>query len=506
MLSQNNTSANLKRSMGKRSSNKALNEVLSKIGDLTRKCSNDIPENHKVTYSQYFTEINIASQMASMLTVTGGAVIGDHGAGTGILGATVIAKSLHDAGSEMPPLSLNAFEVDDLLHEAFSKCLGEVELFAASLCQPKPQISLQKDFTAIAPQICSGSYKEILDVAIVNPPYQKLNQSTELAKLMKNHLVSTPNLYAVFLVLSIMLLKQKGELVAIVPRSFCSGDYFRPFRKWLKSQGAIDWIVRYKRRSNIFRQDNVLQENVTIRFRKGVEQPKKVRISLCDSPDTAPEFDTMVDSLDVIPKDSDYFFVPADKEELNALHKLRSQPYSAKEWGICISTGKLEDFRLKEFVTPSAPTNNWAPVVYSQHWERGSIKLTWNSHRCKKPAYLLKNEYTKPKLIPRGNYVLIKRISANDDRQERCHSCVLTNDCDLPGNWWAIDNHIQIIKGTDDHPLTSEEAIALANYLKSSDINKVLKLISGTTQLNKNDLLQLRYPLLMRQHLKNPQI
>jgi adenine-specific DNA-methyltransferase len=474
---------------------------LRKIGKLTKEYSSSIPDNHKNVYSQYFSEDAIAKQMSSMLNISNGAVIGDHGAGTGILGAAVIAKTITDLPVSSQPLVLKAYEIDELLHSTFYNCIEHLNSFASKQWAPTPKVSLKKDFTEIAPDLISGTQKALLDAVIVNPPYMKLNQSTPLAKLMKENVVSTPNIYVVFLVLSIMLLKDKGEMVAIVPRSFCSGDYFKNFRVWLKEQGCIDWFVRYKRRSNLFKGDNVLQENVTFHFIKGIKQQKFVRISLCESPEKPAINESYVDSNDVMPTDSSYFFLPGDDKELEALHTIRKQPYCTKDWKMNISTGKLEDCRVQDSLYEEAPSCEWVPVIYSQHWQRGCTDLNWDSKECKKPKFLAINDKTKSKLIPRGNYILIKRISSNDDRSGRCHVCVVTEESELKGELWAIDNHIQVIRGDKNYPFTPEEAKALGAYLMSETIDHVLKLVSGTTQINKNDLLQLKYPALNRKHL-----
>ncbi len=68
-----------------------FDNVLEKIIQVTRETSLSINNTHKKIFSQYFTEIAIAKQMATMLDVKSKATIGDHGAGTGILGASFIA-------------------------------------------------------------------------------------------------------------------------------------------------------------------------------------------------------------------------------------------------------------------------------------------------------------------------------------------------------------------------------------------------------------------------------
>lgn len=468
--------------------------VLERIAQLTKAESEKISPAHKRQYSQYFTEGTVAKQMATMLNIGAGALIGDHGAGTGVLGACVTSIAIDRLHKTHKPINLKAYEIDELLHPSFYRCMDEVQRFAKVNGKSQPEISLLGDFTSVADDLSVGKGHGQLDAVILNPPYQKLNQSSPLAQLMRQHIVPTPNLYAVFIALSVLMLKPGGQMVAIVPRSFTNGTYFKSFRNWLLSHGAIDWFVRYKRRSNIFRGDNVIQENVTFRFVRAMKQPDRVRVSLCDDPESAPVYESMVPSCDVFPNSTDIIYVPANEDELSALHRIRCYPRSTDDMGLTITTGRIEDFRIREYLHHSIDSKPWVPVIYSQHWVRGNPKLHWQATTSNgKPACLEVTPETIKKTIPRGNYVLIKRISANDDRTGRCNPCVLMEDMDIPGDFWGIDNHLQVI-GAKEGVLSKSQVIQLSNFLMTSDVDHYLRLVSGTTQLNKDDLLQLRYP------------
>jgi adenine-specific DNA-methyltransferase len=78
--------------------------------------------------------------------------------------------------------------------------------------------------------------------AILNPPYKKIGASSEYRLLLRGFGIETVNLYTAFLGLAVALTKEGGEIVAIVPRSFCNGAYFRPFREWLLKNVAIRHI------------------------------------------------------------------------------------------------------------------------------------------------------------------------------------------------------------------------------------------------------------------------
>ena len=51
--------------------------------------------------------------------------------------------------------------------------------------------------------------------------------------------IETVNLYTGFLAVALGLLEPGGELVAIVPRSFCNGAYYQPFRAWMRERAAL---------------------------------------------------------------------------------------------------------------------------------------------------------------------------------------------------------------------------------------------------------------------------
>ena len=69
------------------------------------------------------------------------------------------------------------------------------------------------------------------DCAILNPPYKKLNTHSDFRRLLSRCGMEVNNLYSAFLALTARLVKPSGELVAITPRSFCSGPYFKAFRR-----------------------------------------------------------------------------------------------------------------------------------------------------------------------------------------------------------------------------------------------------------------------------------
>ena len=114
----------------------------------------------------------------------------------------------------------------------------------------------------LAPHPLLAATSMSFDCAILNPPYRKLNSQSDARRLLREAGIETSNLYTAFLWLVLKLLGKTGEFIAITPRSFCNGPYFRPFRKALLSEANISRVHVFESRKTAFREDDVLQENI----------------------------------------------------------------------------------------------------------------------------------------------------------------------------------------------------------------------------------------------------
>src|SRR5690606_27550100 len=73
----------------------------------------------------------------------------------------------------------------------------------------------------------------VYDLAIMNPPYAKIAAKSRHRVLTTQLACEVTNLYAAFVALALQALCDGGRLVAITPRSFTNGPYFRQFRNYL---------------------------------------------------------------------------------------------------------------------------------------------------------------------------------------------------------------------------------------------------------------------------------
>lgn len=73
-------------------------------------------------------------------------------------------------------------------------------------------------------------------------------------------------------------MESEGQIVAIIPRSFCNGPYYKPFRELILKECSIEHIHIFESRDTAFKDDDVLQENIIIKLAKR-KQSLSVEIS-----------------------------------------------------------------------------------------------------------------------------------------------------------------------------------------------------------------------------------
>ena len=443
---------------------------------------------------QFFTPAPIAHLMASMFEVTTeDVVILDAGAGVGILTAALIENLCHRSN---PPhsISVTAYELDELLHPYLEQTLR----VCASLCESKgiawKHTIQSKDFIVDTVEGLNNPLFSFSDMrytcAIVNPPYLKINTGSLYRRLLRGVGIETSNLYTAFLALVIRLLEMKGELVAITPRSFCNGPYFRSFRKDLIDEMSIRRFHLFSTRSQAFRDDRVLQENVIFSALKTRKKSDSVTITTSSGPDDK-EFTLRVLPYDqfVHPDDAEQFFhlVPDDLEDEVAAQIARL-PMMLPDLGLEVSTGRVVDFRALDYLRKD-PESGTAPLIYPLHLSSG--RVVWPKPGSKKPNALVLNAETRSLFVPNENYVLIKRFSSKEERK-RVVATVYEGSRIL-SEFVGFENHLNYYH-EQGHGLDLFIARGLAAYLNSTLVDTYFRHFNGHTQVNATDLRNLRYP------------
>ncbi|MBX9896850.1 MAG: Eco57I restriction-modification methylase domain-containing protein [Qipengyuania sp.] len=409
----------------------------------------------------------------------------DAGAGQGALSRALAARwsALKQPGGR---LVIDAFELDPamikVLRESFDR-LNQLDRVSTTI--------IPGDFITNAVERIQRNERSYTH-AILNPPYKKIGSDSPARRSLASVGIEAVNLYSGFVALALELLQSDGELVAIIPRSFCNGPYYKPFRRLILQRAAIVSIHLFAARDKAFAGDGVLQENVILRLRKGARQAD-VEISTSTDAGFADliRYTTPFSQI-VLAGDREQFIRIPVVEQGNKLASLKAYRSSLSEIGLSVSTGPVVDFRLKRHLR-SMPDETDAPLLYPGHFAEG--KLQWPRLGFKKANAIALNADTARWLYPHGYYVVVRRFSSKEERRRIV--ATLVDPKVLPKGPIGFENHLNVLHRSRG-PLPEDTARGLSIYLNARVVDDWFRQFNGHTQVNATDLRTLPYPNIAR--------
>ena len=437
--------------------------------------------NGKVELGQYMTPSSVARFMASLFPVNAQAKdfhLVDAGAGKGAL-TLAFLEAWRTGAHLFQNGEVSLFEYDEAMLSELKMNMNRAQLGLKLNTKIYHQ-----NFIEVASLLVKQGNR-IFSHAILNPPYKKINNNSLHRQQLREAGIETINLYSGFVALSLALLKPHGQLVAIIPRSFCNGPYYRKFRKYLMSNAALHHIHLFKSRCKTFKDDDVLQENIILRLeRDGIQG--KVRVS--QSTDSTFEDYSMTEHQfsSIFHQDSNECFLHIPTESgIGFLPKAVNSLSSLK---INVSTGPIVDFRLKEYLH-AMPENGDVPLLYPKHFN-GNIN--WPQKDFKKPNAIFVCSSTMKLLYPNGWYVVVRRLSSKEEKRRIVANIVNPNLFNNM-NFLGFENHLNVFHKNKEG-ISENLARGLACYLNSKNIDTIFRSFNGHTQVNSTDLRSLLYP------------
>ncbi len=454
--------------------------------------SSDDDKQHEL--GQFLTPNPIAELMASLFEIHRNEVhLLDAGAGAGALSAALIGRLCRDA-RKPKRISVTAYEIDGAQIEPLRARLDGCRRECARASISFSATVLNEDFIAAAvPMVRDdlfASEAPRFNTAIINPPYRKIRSDSPTRLLLRSAGIETSNLYAGFVALVTRLLDKGAELVAITPRSFCNGPYFKPFREDFLEAMSLRRLHVFESRSAAFSGDAVLQENIIFHAVKGAPKPRQVIIASSSGEHGGTATERAVDFSEVVsPADAGQFIhLPADGQHQPARRAMQQLVTSLSVLGLSVSTGRVVDFRAKEFLREQ-PGRDTAPLIYPCHFNGGFVH--WPKKKTRKPNAIVSNEQTRELLVPAGMYVLVKRFTAKEERR-RIVACIYDSH-QIHAPLVGFENHLNYFH-VNGHGLPMALAKGLAAFLNSTVVDVYFRQFNGHTQVNATDLRSLNYP------------
>ena len=466
---------------------------------------------NKVRLGQYMTPAPISRFMAGLFSdLSGDLQVLDPGAGVGSLSSALVERLCQDP---IKPRSVRlvCFEIEPSLIE-YLRCTlkaallqletarisGESEILAEDFILNHP-VGLQRNLFQSNQNSGDQNDGEGFTHVIMNPPYRKIPSASEHRSALRSAGIETSNLYTGFMFLAAQRLRTGGEMVAIIPRSFCNGPYFKPFREEFFTLMGLRHIHVFERRDTAFQGDDVLQENVIIHAVKGAK-PAKVEISASAGADFEKDLissqyvvsDMTCRELDydsVVRSDDPNKFVRiiSNGAEQSIVDRMAHFTSTISELGLEVSTGPVVDFRVKEFLV-THPEQGAVPLLYPAHFQGG--KLDWPKE-MKKPNAIRVTEATLKWLwVNRGHFVVTKRLTSKEERRRVVASTYGTT---LTSESIGFENHLNVYHAKQKG-FFEFLAAGLCAYLNSSLVDRYFRQFNGHTQVNATDLRSLGYP------------
>lgn len=436
------------------------------------------------------TPPGIAQFMAAMFSeISAGSLrVLDAGAGVGMLSAAICQRVLEQKTAQSLYFELweNDPKIISILEATMIQCQDSLRAAGHEM----EYIVRVDDFILSHSRrtLFSDGPEPSFNWAILNPPYFKLRKDSPEARAMSRVVHGQPNIYALFMAVAADLLLPNGEMTAITPRSYFNGPYFKRFRTWFFQSMAARQIHIFESRTEAFKEDAVLQENVILHAEKhGTPRDVILTSSVgrglgAIKRSTAP-YEKVVDNSngDRIVRVTTSTFENEIIEAMDAL------PCRFSSLGLEISTGPVVTFRSTEFLRHDR-SESTAPLLW-MHNVRPFI--TQFPQKKGKPTHIEVSSSSKKLLVAAKTYILLKRFTAKEEKRRIIAGIMTPADSYSP--WVGLENHLNYVyrKRTD---LTEEDAYGLAAFFNSGLVDRYFRAISGNTQVNATEIRAMPVP------------
>lgn len=447
------------------------------------------PKSERKKYGQFFTDIETARYMASLVeTIDADTVrVLDPGCGSGILSAAIVERVIEDG---VQNIFLSVYETDSNIYEILQSNL----LIMSDYCRTQGvslAISIIKENFILANEPtwrseCVGIY----DIIISNPPYKKIGKDTDESRMMSSIIHGQPNLYALFMAMSAALLKTGGQMVFITPRSWTSGAYFRKFREYLLTNCSIDVIHLFEARDKVFSKEKVLQETMILKGTKTLCQRSEIQINTCQSMKEYNNIHTMsvAANLCIQMGDNRYVMIPTNQHDLEVLDFTRDLPADVSSLGYEFKTGKVVEFRNRERLRYSDGENT-IPLVQACNLSSGKVQFGVETDKAQ---YFYLSQESEKVVTHNTNTVFLKRFSSKEEQRRLQPAINLA--ADHPHiTCFATENHVNYLvkKNAEISPC---EAYGIYTILSSEIWDRYYRILNGSTQVNATEINSMPFP------------
>lgn len=289
--------------------------------------------------------------------------------------------------------------------------------------------------------------KKKYDYIIGNPPYFELKLNEEIKKKYFDIIKGRVNIFSLFIKTGLDLLKDGGYLAYVVPPSMNNGAYFSKLREYVIKNSSLEYLHIIDGADNF----HLANQKVMLIILKKTNLKK---------------------SSKYIFKKNGITIFTEDKKFLNKVYK---NTVSLKDIGYTVKTGSIIWNEHKEKLTNDK--NNSTLLIWASNINNGKIIIGYTKG---KPQYIknISND-----LIIKSRVVVVNRITGSS--KDINIKVAMVNEKEF-----VCENHVNVIYMSKNANCNySLEDIFKA--LQDKTNIKVMRLISGNTQISKTELERL---------------
>ena len=463
--------------------------MLEKVIERTNEYIESMPKIKRKKYGQFFTSLETARFMSNLYNLSENKeyiTVLDAGAGSGILSCAFLEWV--EKFDTVKEIKLTCYENDEnilsLLKSNLEYCKEKsTKKVIINIITDNYITSQYLDFNDM---IGSNPKAKKYDFVIGNPPYMKISKNAPEAMAMPTVCYGTPNLYFLFASMGLFNLKEDGEMVYIIPRSWTSGAYFKRFRQYFLTYGKLEQIHLFESRNKVFDKEKVLQETIIIKVRKTQIMPKTVKITSSNSNnDFARITSITVPYSLVVSKRDFYVYLVTNEKDVEVLKKLQGFHKTLPEIGVKMKTGLTVDFRNREILR-DVEEDGAIPLFHSQHINQGKVQFPIQ----KESEYVVTDQ--KGLMQDNKNYLFVKRFTTKEE--SRRLQCGIYLAKEFPQyKKISTQNKLNFIDGL----LTEmSECLMYGLYVlfNSTLYDQYYRILNGSTQVNSTEINAMPVP------------
>lgn len=437
------------------------------------------------TLGQFMTPPKIARFMAQRMvaSVTRRRVcILEPSAGSGILLAAIVEELL--AKQDAPSV------IEALLYECDRRLIPSLENLCFQISQTCREVGVRFEFVLRCEDFLLSELAlrgEPVDglLTIANPPFFKLNKTTDERAHRHGYAVyGQPNVYGLFMAATARLTPANGRWCFIVPRSWMNGQYFKAVRHTMLRNLTMDSLHAFESRRDSFEEDAVLQETVIAWANGRAIRENGFNVLFTRSQGMSDLDQALVQAVPAerIVADDEHATVTLPSEGASPLDGWSA---TLATYGLKVSTGPVIAFRCQEFISAQGSYDT-VPLLWMQHV--GQQAINWPIF--KKLEHVRATAANAWTLVANAPMVVMRRFSPKEDeRRVTCAPYLGT----LPGAVIGLENHLNYIHRPGGR-MSHSEVRGLSALLASSVVDRHLRAIAGSTQINAGELRSLPLP------------